>query len=157
MRWRTPTCHSLSQRCGRISSFQPKTDTRFMKAEIREQTHAYLAGILRTHDCTTLLVDGVADHVHSLFVLSKNVSIAEIVYQTKRGSSRWIKTQGSEFRQFHWQNGYGAFSVSQSHVEQVRRYIASQEEHHRKVTFQDELREFLKRYEVEYDERYLWD
>jgi REP element-mobilizing transposase RayT len=94
---------------------------------IREQTHAYLAGILRKHDCTTLLVGGVGDHVHTLFVLSKNVSIAEIVYETKRGSSKWIKTQGSEFRQFHWQSGYGAFSVSQSHVEQVRRYIASQE------------------------------
>lgn len=127
------------------------------KPEIREQTHAYLAGILRKHNCTTLLVGGVADHVHSLFVLSKNISIAEIVYEIKRGSSKWIKTEGSEFRQFHWQNGYGAFSVSQSHVEHVRRYIADQERHHRRVTFQDELREFLKRYEVEYDERYLWD
>ena len=102
-----------------------------LKPEIREPTHAYLAGILRKHNCTTLLVDGVTDHVHSLFVLSKNISIAEIVYEVKRRSSKWIKTQGSEFRQFHWQNGYGAFSVSQSHVEQVRRYIASQEEHHR--------------------------
>ena len=126
-------------------------------AEIRGQTHAYLAGILRKHDCPTLLVGGVADHVHSLFVLSKNVSIAEIVYETKRGSSRWIKTQGSEFRQFHWQSGYGAFSVSQSHVERVRHYIADQDRHHHKVTFQDELREFLRRYEVKYDERYVWE
>ena len=127
------------------------------KSQIREQTHAYLAGILRQHDCVTLLVGGVADHVHCLFVLSKNVSIAEIVYEVKRGSSKWIKTQGPEFRNFHWQSGYGAFSVSQSHVEQVRRYVARQEEHHRKVTFQVELREFLRRYEVKYDERYVWD
>jgi REP element-mobilizing transposase RayT len=127
------------------------------KPEIREQTHAYLAGILRKHNCTTLVVGGVADHVHLLFVLSKNISIAEIVYETKRGSSKWIKTEGPEFRQFHWQNGYGAFSVSQSHVEQVRRYIAAQEQHHRRVAFQDELQLFLRRYEAEYDERYLWD
>jgi REP element-mobilizing transposase RayT len=127
------------------------------KPEIQQQTHAYLAAILRKHDCPTLLIGGVADHVHALFALSKNHSIAEIVYEVKRGSSKWIKTQGPEFKSFHWQNGYGAFSVSQSHVEQVRRYIARQELHHRKVTFQDELREFLRRYEVEYDERYVWD
>lgn len=125
--------------------------------EIREQTHAYIAAILRGHNCPTLLVGGVADHVHSLFALSKNHSIAEIVYEVKRSSSKWIKTRGLEFRQFHWQKGYGSFSVSQSHVEQVRRYIAGQERHHRKVTFQDEFREFLRRYEVEYDERYLWE
>lgn len=127
------------------------------KPEIRQQTQAYLAAILRKHDCPTLLVGGVADHVHLLFALSKNHSIAEIVYQVKRGSSKWIKTHGSEYRNFHWQSGYGAFSVSQSHVEQVRKYIAEQERHHRRHTFQNELREFLRRYEVEYDERYVWD
>jgi REP-associated tyrosine transposase len=79
------------------------------KAEIREETHAYVAGILRTHNCVPLIVGGVADHVHSLFALSKNHSIAEIVYEVKRGSSKWIKTQDSAFRTFHWQSGYGAF------------------------------------------------
>jgi REP element-mobilizing transposase RayT len=138
--------------------FSTKDRYPFLSApDIREKTHAYVAGILRKHDCPTLLVGGVVDHVHLLFALSKNHSIAEIVYEVKRGSSKWIKTQGTEFGKFHWQNGYGAFSVSQSHVEQVRRYIAGQERHHRKTTFQDELREFLRRYEVEYDERYLWD
>lgn len=124
---------------------------------IREETHKYLAGILRSHDCPTLVVGGVVDHVHALFALSKNHSIAEIVYEVKRGSSKWIKTKGPEFQTFHWQSGYGAFSVSQSHVEQVRRYIEGQEGHHRSVTFEDEFREFLRRYEVEFDERYLWD
>ena len=127
------------------------------KPEIREQTHAYIAGILRKNDCPTLLVGGIADHVHSLFALSKNHSISEIVYEVKRSSSKWIKTQGSELGKFHWQSGYGAFSVSQSHVEQVKHYIARQERHHKKTTFQDEFREFLRRYEVEYDERYVWD
>jgi len=124
---------------------------------VREQLHAYMASILRNHECSTLLVGGTSDHVHSLFVLSKNHSIAKIVYEVKRSSSKWVKTQGPEYRKLYWQSGYGAFSVSQSHVEQVRRYILRQEQHHRKLTFQDELREFLKRYEVEYDERYVWD
>jgi len=105
----------------------------------------------------TLVVGGVADHVHVLFALSKNHSIAEIVYEVKRGSSKWIKTKGPELKKFQWQSGYGAFSVSQSHVEQVRGYIEGQERHHRRVTFEDEFREFLRRYEVEFDERYLWD
>ena len=125
--------------------------------DVREHTHAYLAGILREHDCPTLLVGGVSDHVHLLFALSKNRSIADIVYEVKRSSSKWIKSQGAVFTKFHWQGGYGAFSVSQSHVEQVRRYIAAQEHHHRKTTFQDELREFFRKYEVDYDERYVWD
>lgn len=125
--------------------------------DIREQMHAYLSSILRKQDCPTLLVGGAVDHVHALFVLSKNHSIAEIVYEVKRSSSKWIKTLGPKYKKFFWQSGYGAFSVSQSHVEQVRRYIAGQERHHRKVTFQDELREFLRRYEVEYDERYVWN
>jgi REP element-mobilizing transposase RayT len=125
--------------------------------ETQKETHKYIAGILRKHNCPTLLVGGVADHVHALFALSKNHSIAEIVYQIKRGSSKWIKIHDPRLRKFHWQDGYGAFSVSQSHVEQVRRYIAGQERHHRRVTFQDEFRMFLRRYEIEFDERYVWD
>jgi REP element-mobilizing transposase RayT len=116
-----------------------------------------MSSILRTHDCPTLEVGGHIDHIHALFVLSKNCSIAQIVYEVKRGSSKWMKTQGAEFRKFYWQSGYGAFSVSQSHVEQVRRYIQKQAQHHRKVTFQNEYREFLRRYKVDYDERYVWD
>ena len=125
--------------------------------DVREQLHAYMAAILRNNDCPTLVVGGVTDHVHALFVLSKNHSIAQIVYEVKRSSSKWIKTQSSEYKKFHWQSGYGAFSVSQSHVGQVQRYILRQEQHHRKVTFQDEYRESLKRYKVEYDERYVWE
>ena len=124
---------------------------------VREQVHAYVATILRNHDCPTLQVGGAADHVHVLFALSKNHSVAQVVYEVKRSSSKWMKTKGLAYKKFYWQSGYGAFSVSQSHVEQVRRYILRQEQHHRKVTFQDEYREFLRRYDVEYDERYIWD
>ena len=124
---------------------------------IRRDLHAYLASILKANNCPTLIVGGVWDHVHSLFVLSKNLSIADIVYEIKRSSSKWVKRQAANLRKFYWQAGYGAFSVSQSHVEQVERYIRNQEKHHRKKTFQDEFREFLRKYEVEYDERYVWD
>ncbi len=80
-----------------------------------------------------------------------------MIEEVKKGSSKWLKTQGSEFLGFHWQAGYGAFSVSQSNVEQVKRYIERQEEHHRTRAFQDEFRAFLKRYGIEFDERYVWD
>ena len=123
----------------------------------RADMHGYLARVLRTHDCPTLEVGGCDDHVHALVALSRNQSIAQIVKEIKRTSSAWIKTVERRYSKFHWQNGYGAFSVSQSHVSQVRNYILHQEQHHRRKTFQDEFRAFLKRYEIEYDERYLWD
>jgi len=119
--------------------------------------HAYMASILTSNHCPTLQVGGVSDHVHSLFVLSKNHSIASIVWEIKRSTSKWVKGQGLGLRKFHWQEGYGAFSVSQSDVEKVQRYILNQEAHHRRRTFKDEFRGCLKKYEVEYDERYVWD
>jgi REP element-mobilizing transposase RayT len=119
--------------------------------------HAYLATLLRSHDCPTLIAGGCTDHVHLLFGLSRNYSIAHIVKEIKRTSSAMIKTVDRRYSKFHWQNGYGAFSISQSHISQVRSYIMNQEEHHRRTTFQDEFRLFLKKYEIEYDERYVWD
>jgi REP element-mobilizing transposase RayT len=104
-----------------------------------------------------LIIDGASDHLHTLFSLSRVVTIADLVEEVKTESSKWIKTKGQEFRNFHWQNGYGAFSISQSEVATVKRYIRRQKVHHRRVTFQDEYRRFLAAYEVEYDERYVWD
>ena len=92
-----------------------------------------------------------------MFCLSKNRALSKVVEEDKKGSSRWIKTKGKRYANFHWQNGYGAFSVSQSNAPRVRRYIADQEEHHRRRTFQDEFRAFLRRHAVEFDERYVWD
>ena len=124
---------------------------------IRRGTHAYLATVLRSLDCETLIVGGASDHVHALFSLSRKYSIADIVKETKRTSSAWIKTISASQRKFHWQAGYGAFSVSQSQVPQVVRYIERQEQHHGRVTFKDEFRLFLRRYDIDYDERYVWD
>jgi putative transposase len=124
---------------------------------IRADMHKYLATVLREHDCKTLIVGGVEDHVHALFALSRNYSIATIVKEIKRTSSSWIKEAAPRLAKFHWQNGYGAFSVSQSDLARVVSYIETQEQHHRRITFQDEFRTFLKKYEIEYDERYVWD
>ena len=119
--------------------------------------HAYLATMLREQGCETLIVNGVEDHVHSLFGLSRTSSLASVVKEIKRTSSGWVKELSPQLSKFYWQGGYGAFSVSQSKLEEVIRYIEDQEEHHRQVTFQDEYRAVLKAYGIEYDERYVWD
>jgi len=124
---------------------------------LRGKTHAYLAGVLNNQDCSAIKVGGTRDHVHVLFRLSKNRALADVVEEIKTSSSRWIKTQGSGFGGFHWQNGYGGFSVSPGELQDVAEYIDQQETHHESSNFQDEYRQLLKRYGVEYDERYLWD
>ncbi|MBI3830967.1 MAG: IS200/IS605 family transposase [Planctomycetes bacterium] len=124
---------------------------------IEPRLHAYLGGIFRDHGSPALSVGGMADHVHVLCSLCKTIAVADLVEEVKKSSSKWIKTQGPEFRFFHWQKGYAAFSIGKSGERGVRAYIARQKEHHRKKTFQDELREFLRKYEVEFDERYVWD
>ena len=124
---------------------------------LREELHRYLGGILTNLDCQPIIIGGVEDHVHILSTLSRTCAAAEMVKEVKRGSSLWLKTKSHDLHDFAWQSGYGIFSIGNSQVEAVRKYIAGQDEHHRKVSFQDEFREFLKRYEVEFDERYVWD
>jgi putative transposase len=137
--------------------FSTKNRTPAVSPEVRAELNSYMAGILRQCESPTIIVGTVEDHAHVLFSLSKNLPLCKAVEEVKKGSSKWIKTKGPVFANFHWQSGYGAFSVSQSNVESVRRYISRQEEHHRKLTFQDEFREFLKRHQIEWDERYVWD
>jgi REP-associated tyrosine transposase len=123
----------------------------------RKELHHYIGGILNQLDCQPIIVVGAEDHVHFLCALSRICAAAEMVKEVKRGSSLWLKTKGPELRDFAWQNGYGIFSIGFSQIDAVRDYITGQEEHHRKVSFQDELRTLLKRYEIEFDERYVWD
>ena len=138
--------------------FSTKDRFPFLSDEsVRHDMHSYLAKVLKENNCPTLLVGGVSDHIHALFVVSKNHSIASIVWAIKRSSSKWVKTQDAALRKFHWQEGYGAFSVSQSDVERVQQYILNQEAHHRRRTFKDEFRGFLRKYELDFDERYVWD
>ena len=129
----------------------------WLAAEHRPSLFAYMAGILSEWESPALIVGGVEDHVHALFSLSKNHALKRVVEEVKKGSSKWLKKVGAEYHAFAWQAGYAGFSVSQSNVEAVRHYIATQEEHHQHMTFQDELRTLFRRHEIEFDERYLWD
>ena len=119
--------------------------------------HNYLGGTCNNLNCPVLRVGGVADHVHILCRLSKSIAVAYLVQELKRQSSKWIKTKGLLLEDFYWQKGYGAFSISPGHVEALREYIATQEEHHHAETFQTELRRLLTKYGVEWDERYVWE
>jgi REP element-mobilizing transposase RayT len=124
---------------------------------IRDEMHHYLGGILKRLDCQPITVGGVEDHVHLLTTLSRTCTVADLVKELKRGSSIWIKTRAPQLEKFSWQGGYGAFSIGASQAPQVKAYIARQEEHHRKISFQDEFRELLRRYKIDFDERYVWD
>jgi REP element-mobilizing transposase RayT len=126
-------------------------------AEIRTKLHAYLAGACGNLNSPSLIVGGVVDHVHVLCRLSKTISISELIREMKRESSKWVKYESPRLSVFQWQNGYGAFSVSPSHVQDLKRYIANQADHHRTETFQDEFRRLCRKYEMEIDERYVWD
>ncbi len=124
---------------------------------LREELHRYLGGILAHLGCQPLIVGGVEDHVHLLFVLSRTATVADVTKELKRGSSVWLKPKSPELRDFAWQNVYGVFSVGQSQVDDVRAYVVGQEAHHHKSSFQEEFRRLLQRYEVEFDERNGWD
>lgn len=124
---------------------------------IRDEMHKFIGGASNQLDCPVLRVGGVADHVHILCRLAKTLAVSELVKELKRTSSLWVKTKSIAHGDFHWQNGFGAFSVSPGHVEPLRTYISSQDDHHRTESFQDEFRRLLKKYGVEWDERYVWD
>lgn len=121
----------------------------------RAGLHGYMAGILKNVESPALIINSVADHVHVLCQLSKNLAMCRLVEEVKKSSSKWMKKQGVVG--FAWQNGYGAFSVSESNIAAVRKYIEDQAKHHKKVNFQDEFRAFCKRHHVPIDERYVWD
>jgi REP element-mobilizing transposase RayT len=137
--------------------FSTKQRTPWLTDAVRDSLHRYMAVVLADLGCPAVLINSVEDHVHVLFDLGRTVSVSQAVEAVKSSSSKWIKTQGPEFARFAWQAGYGAFAVSESNVLAVRDYVADQREHHRKRSFQDELRAFLERHGISFDERYVWD
>jgi REP element-mobilizing transposase RayT len=122
----------------------------------RDRLHAYIGGILANRNAVPLAVGGVADHVHVLASLPSTVTLAEIASAMKANSSRWIHEQVPQCKGFDWQTGYGAFSVSKSAEGRVTAYIANQEEHHRRMKFEDEFKSLLERHGIAYEARYLW-
>ena len=121
------------------------------------ELHSYLGGVCKNLDCQPIKVGGYTDHIHILCMLSKKIALMKLLEEVKSHSSKWMKTKDELLKNFYWQDGYGAFSVNPSEIDTVIAYIANQHEHHNKKSFQDEYRAFLKKYNVEYDERYVWD
>jgi REP element-mobilizing transposase RayT len=123
--------------------------------DVRDRVHAYLGGIVRGLGGVPLEVGGIADHVHLLIALKATHTLADVLRTIKGDSSRWIHSD-LRLPHFAWQEGYGAFTVSRSHLDSVREYVRGQEEHHRRHTFQDEYRAILEKHEIEFDPQYLW-
>ena len=137
--------------------FSTKHRQPLIRDEVSSELYSYIAGTCRNLECYPLKVGGYIDHVHILCMLSKKIALMKLLEEVKSHSSKWIKTKGQIWSNFYWQDGYGAFSVNPTEVDVVRAYIENQVEHHRKKTFKEELLEILNEYDVEYDERYLWD
>jgi len=137
--------------------FSTKDREPLLDDTVRDSLHRYMASVLKNLGCPAVLINSVADHVHILFELGRTVAVSTAVEEVKKTSSKWLKTQGDGFAGFAWQAGYGAFAVSESNIQAVREYVASQQEHHRKKSFQEEYRAFLERNRVVFDERYVWD
>lgn len=124
---------------------------------LQDEMYSYIATICKTNKSHSTKFSSTSDHIHIAATLPRTVTISKLLEEIKKGSSKWFKEKDERARNFTWQCGYAAFSVSQSQLEQLVRYIEQQELHHRKKSFQEELREFLNNYGVEYDERYIWD
>ena len=134
--------------------FSTKDREPWIQSEIRSELHAYLGGLTRELKGKAYGVNGTNDHVHMLLSLPPNISTSDALRFIKSNSSGWVRAKGK--RPFAWQLGYAAFSVSKSNVAQVLKYVANQEQHHRRVTFKDELVDFLGKHQIVYDQRYIW-
>jgi putative transposase len=124
---------------------------------VEEELYKYIGGICKNLDCNPVIVGGYKDHVHILCLLSKKIALMKLLETVKTNSSKWVKTLDERLSNFYWQNGYGAFSVDPLRIDKAKGYIQNQREHHRVKTFQEEFLEILEEYNMEYDERYLWD
>ncbi len=135
--------------------FHVKTTSPQIADEHLERVHSYIGMLVNSTGCKVIRVGGVGDHVHIVCLLSKNETVAHLVEEVKRNSSRWIKALAPTYEHFAWQGGYAAFSVSQSQIDKVLEYVGNQAEHHKKQSFRDEYLAFLRLYNVEYDDRYV--
>ena len=137
--------------------FSTKMRQKWIQPEVIKDLHSYMAGIMQSYDSYTHEIGGIDDHVHLLISLPRTLALCKLIEEVKKGSSKWVKTKGKFYEDFAWQKGYGAFSIGQSNYDALRKYIQNQQEHHREISFQDEYRNFLKKYRVDFDEKYVWD
>ncbi len=135
--------------------FSTKNRERSISDNVREELHAYIGGIVKNCHGILLKAGSVEDHIHLLVIHPRTISPSDLVKEIKIGSSKWLKDK-LDYSAFHWQGGYGMFSISPSHKNAVMNYIATQKEHHKEISFQDEFRRLLEKYGIEYDEKYMW-
>ena len=138
-------------------TFSTKKRQPFIDKTIENELFRYFGGICKNLECNPIIVGGYKDHVHILCLLSRKIALMKLVEELKSHSSKWIKSKGVRYQKFYWQNGYGGFSVAPSRVDEVKAYISNQEEHHKEKSFKEEYLTLLKAYDIEYDERYVWD
>lgn len=137
--------------------FSTKNRADLIVPEIETGLFSYIHGIVEKNGAKLIIAGGTANHVHLLISLPKKIDVPELIGDIKRASSSWIKKQDTSFYNFYWQKGYGAFSIGQSQVSVLSNYIKRQKEHHVTRDFKDEFLSLLKKYEIEYDEKYIWD
>lgn len=136
--------------------FHVKTTSVTIRDEDKNDLYAYIGAIIKDNESIPIIINGTNNHVHILCVMSKNISLAKLTEEIKRHSSRWIKTKDSYYRTFSWQGGYAGYSVSQSLHDKTKKYILNQLEHHKKISFEDEIKLFLKEYGIDYNEKYFF-
>ena len=137
--------------------FSTKNRTDLITPEIESELFAYIGGVLRKRKTVLIAANGTANHVHLLISMSKKFALSDLVREIKKASSFWIKQKGTEFGNFHWQDGFGAFSVGQTQIADVKKYIARQKKKHKIQNFEEEMRRFYKKYQMPFDENYLWN
>lgn len=137
--------------------FSTKNRFSFITSEIEPELFAYIGGILNNLGCRLLAANGTENHVHLLISMDKNVHIPKLIGTIKRESSRWLKSKSNMLSKFGWQDGYSVFSVGHTQIPAVKKYIAGQKAHHAKKLFEDEMRSFYTKYEIEFNEQYVWD
>jgi putative transposase len=135
--------------------FHTKNNLKLIRSDIEDELYSYLGGILKNYRSNPIQIGGTSDHIHILCTLPKTMAPADLVEEIKKSSSKWIKSKGPQYRNFYWQDGYGGFSVSNSGIEPVKKYIITQKEHHLKLSALDEYKKLLDAYGIQYDEKYL--
>jgi REP element-mobilizing transposase RayT len=137
--------------------FHTKNNTPWISKDVEKELHPYMSAVMRAMDSPALIVGGASEHIHILCILSRKIPVCKIAEVVKKSSSKWMKTKGPQLKNFRWQDGYGAFSISHSMVGRVRSYIRNQRIHHQKLPFKDEFLSLLNKSELEYEIKYLWE
>ena len=137
--------------------FSTKNRLNFIQPDVEDELYAYIGGVVRNYKGVLLKAGGTSNHIHLLVSLNKNYLVPDLIGDAKRESSSWLKTKSYMLSKFGWQDGYSAFSLGYTQIPAVKKYIANQKEHHKQKLFEDEMRGFYRKYDMEFDERYVWD